>query len=156
MKKQISILLALCMVLLMAVPVFALEATQEGDYEADVLLNVDPAFTVTIPEDITLTEGTDGYESTEVITVAGVLISSVKKIQVSLASDFTMTDENGNALPYQVAVNGAQIANGDTVAEFSADETEQTSSDLIFTADDPKYAGTYTDTVYFTIAVVDA
>lgn len=162
MKKFLASILALAMCCAMAVPAYATEINQDSSdktAKTDVSFKVDPAYTVTIPEKVTLgkvdTNGTITYESDANITAAaGVRLLNGQKIQVTIDSDFTLT-ANGTNLPYTISVGDNQIAQNGVVAEFGTG-TQAQSSTLHFAAADPEYAGNYSDTVTFTLSVVDA
>ncbi len=163
MKKFISILTALALTLSLSVTAFATTVVDQdsGDQSGTtaVTLNVDPAYTVTIPATVELTaQGTDPetYENDLEITAdAGVLLQQGKVITVTITSDFTMEDtDTGTTLDYTVTVDGTDITSGGTVATFKTSTAAQTST-LTFAADDPEYAGDYSDTVTFTISVTD-
>lgn len=163
MKKVFAILLAALMVATMSVTAFAAEVDQDTTDKTGstaVSFNVDPTYTVTIPATVELekvdTDGTITYEKDMTVTAsAGVRLKEGEKIEVTLASDFYLETAASATykLPYAVTVNGAAIMNNGTVAVFETSEAEQTST-LRFAADDPTYAGNYTDTVTFTISVV--
>lgn len=167
MKKLISILTALALTMTLSVTAFA--TTVEPDNSGSptpntgttaVSLNVDPSYTVTIPATVELTaQGTDPetYESDlEITAAANVRIPEGKQITVTMGSDFTMKDDDtGSELSYKVTVDRTEISNNGTVATFTSSTSAQTST-LTFAADDPEYAGDYSDTVTFTISITDA
>ena len=162
MKQFLTCVLALMLVLSLAVPAFAAENTfvpsNNTDKSTNVTFNVDPTYTVTIPATVTLTKVDDGsYKQDATITAADVRLLEGQTITVTLGSDFKLTTGASGAiyeLPYTVTVGDstAAITTGATVATFTTDPTEQ-SSTLHFAAENPKYAGNYSDTVTFTIAV---
>lgn len=164
MKKFLASVLALAICCAMAVPAFAEDTTINQDSQnktakTNVSFNVDPAYTVTIPETVELSRvengGTVTYESDDNITaVAGVRLLEGQKIQVTVNSDFTLTANNTD-LAYTISVNNDQIANNGVVAEFGT-STQAQSSTMHFAAADPEYAGNYSDTVTFTLGVVNA
>ncbi len=164
MKRFLASILALAMCCAIAVPAFAEDTTinqnsQDKTGSTAVSFEVAPAYTVTIPETVELsrvdTDGTITYENDANITAAaGVRLLNGQKIQVTVNSDFTLT-ANGTDLPYTISVGGNQIAQNGVVAEFGTNTAEQ-SSTLHFEAADPEYSGEYSDTVTFTLSVVDA
>lgn len=160
MKKLLTILLALVMVLSLSVTAFAADnsinqgsANQAGN--TTVTFNVDPTYTVTIPATVTLAkdEESGSYKQDATITATDVRLLEGKVINVTLAGDFTLTAGTTD-WPYTVKVGTSDtaIATGDIVATFTTNPAEQTSV-LHFAAADPTYAGNYSDTVTFTIAV---
>lgn len=167
MKKLLTLALALVMTLSVSVTAFAAEINQStADKTAGtaVSFNVDPAYTVTIPEKVELgkkdNNGTITYENDLTVSAeAGVRLLKGEAIQVTLRSDsdFNLSTDADSVykLPYTVAVNGAEIANNGVVATFGTNTEAQTST-LHFAADDPTYAGNYSDTVTFTLEIVNA
>lgn len=161
MKKLLSIALTLVMVLSLSVTAFAADITQDSNpktADTNVTFNVDPTYTVTIPATVTLAKDQDAgnYKQDATITASDVRLLEGQTITVKLASDFQL-DTAASAtykLPYTVKVGDSEtaIATGDTVATFNTDTNSQ-SSTLHFAADNPTYAGNYSDTVTFTIAV---
>ena len=120
--------------------------------------NVDPTYTVTIPATVELAKKTAGdgavtYENDYTIGAnAGVRLKKNEYIEVTVASDFEMTTEQGATLDYTITAENAAVATGGVVAEFATDKAEQTST-IHIAANDPDYAGEYKDTVTFTVAV---
>lgn len=163
MKKLLTGILTAALCLSMAVPAFATEINQDSDPKegkTEVTFNVDPAYTVTIPGTVELEKvddaGTVTYEKDLTVSAAaGARLLEGQTIQVTLASDFELdTSADANyKLPYTVKVGASEdaIKSGDVVATFGTSTTEQTSV-LHFAAEDPAYAGDYSDTVTFTIS----
>lgn len=166
MKKLLSMPLALTLVLTASTSVFAADINQNSSNQnADtaVTFKVDPAYTVTIPTDVTLDQktGTDGtitYEKDLTVSASNVRLLEGKKVQVTLDSSFKLTTGEQGAkyeLPYTVKVgtSGSAITSGDVVADFTTLDSDKWSSTLHFAAENPTYAGDYKDTVIFNIAV---
>lgn len=170
MKKLFSIMLALTLALSLSATAFAEESTriQPGSdgsptppsASADVTLNVAPAYLITIPGDVTLMEDeeTGTYkQDAKVIAEAGVRLLEGQTIQVSLSAGgedgFVLITDEGTTLDYTVKVGDSDtaIASGDTVATFDT-STDKQSVTLHFEAENPTYAGDYSDTVTFTIS----
>ena len=156
MKKLLSLVLAMALALSLSVTAFAADTTIEPDTNGDpnpstadtsVEFNVAPTYTVTIPTGVELSkkevDGTVTYEQNANITAsAGVRLLNGQTIQVTLSAGVTV---NGSNEP---------INSDDIVATFSTSATKQKSA-LHFAANDPTYAGDYSDTVVFTIAIVN-
>ena len=172
MKKLLTIMLALVMVL--SLPVTALAAGNSIDQgstskigNTTVTFNVDPTYTVTIPATVELEKKTAAdetvtYEKDLTVSAENVRLLEGQQIQVTLTSDFTLTNDtqNGGAatnLSYTVTVgdSATPIVTDGVVATFGTSTTEQTSV-LHFAAANPTYAGDYRDTVTFTISVVNS
>lgn len=172
MKKLLTVVLTLAMMLSLSVTAFAADTVvgPDGSGNPDpatgntaVSFEVAPTYTVTIPATVELVKtGTDTitYEKAMDITAAaGVRLLEGQSIQVTLASDFTLKTEASATyqLPYTVKVGTSTTAinTGDVVATFGTSREAQTST-LHFAANNPTYAGDYSDTVTFTISVVTA
>lgn len=169
MKKLISIALALALTLCLSITAFADDITivpdPDNNYDpkpssaqTSVKFSVAPTYTVTIPSEVDLQKtGTDTVTYTQEadITAENVRLLNGSKIKVTLTSDFTL-NAGETTLDYTVKVGDSTtaIGSGDTVAEFGTD-TDKQSSTLHFAANDPEFAGDYSDTVTFNISVED-
>lgn len=166
MKKLLTLVLALAMALSVSVTAFAADTTINQDSaektgSTAVTFNVDPTYTVTIPEKVELNQvddsGTIAYENDLTVTAAaGVRLLAGEVIQVTLKSDsnFNLSAGADYKLPYTVTVNNMEIANDGVVATFGTNNEAQTAT-LHFAAGNPTYAGDYSDTVIFTLAIVN-
>ena len=131
---------------------------QQGD-QTVVEYVADPVYTVVIPETVTLTENT----VTKQIKIYGatenddVFIGTSQKVNVALtesANGFNVKNADGETIAY--TVNGENdTENLTTVAECAANANSTT--DITFTkTGTAAYAGTYTDTLTFTVSLEDA
>ena len=122
----------------------------------NVTYTVNPTYTVTIPENVTI--GTDGTEKT--VSAEGVVVEKGKYVSVALAADntFTVKTTEGAELPYTVTANGETLAAGGEVLAVNPKDGKTGTATITFDIDETKiqYAGTYTGTAIFTIAVKDA
>lgn len=171
MKKLLTIMLALVMALSLSVTALAADNTFSPSDNAakstTVTFGVAPTYTVTIPATVELEKKTAAdetvtYEKDLTVSAENVRLLEGKQIQVTLTSDFTLTNDtqNGGAatnLSYTVTVgdSATPIVTDGVVATFGTSTTEQTSV-LHFAAANPTYAGDYSDTVTFTISVVNS
>jgi hypothetical protein len=113
----------------------------------------EPSYTVTIPATAKV-----GEEIT--ISATDVVLNEDETLTVTLQSDFKLYMGQDVALPF--VINGGSIqnnavilsitGNGDQTAPQTAESTPLT----VTPAEDPPYAGTYTGTIHFTIAVTTA
>lgn len=160
MKKVFAVLLVFVLLAVLSVPAFAAELGPDANASqgsAEVKFNVDPTYTITIPAIVELNkmENTDGitYENDYTLTaLAGVRLKKNEYIEVTVASDFEMTTDEGATLAYEIIVGNTAIATNDVVANFDTDKNEQTAT-IHIAANDPDFAGEYEDTVTFTLEV---
>ena len=162
MKKALT--LALVAALLTATGITAFAADTEVNQDTTpptgattVNYQVDPAYTVVIPESVTLTDA----DVTAIIKIYGatendnVVIGKGQKVNVALtasANDFKVKTADGDEVAYTVNDKNA-VADLTTVAECTAAEGKK-NTDITFTkTGTAAYAGTYTDTLTFTIGV---
>ena len=121
----------------------------------NVTYTVDPTYTVTIPETVTI--GADGTEKT--VSAEGVVVEKGKYVSVSLAdnNNFTVSTPEGATLDYTVTANGETVAAGGEILAVNPADGKNGTATLTFDIDESaiQYAGTYTGTATFTIAVKD-
>lgn len=167
MKKLISGLSALA-IMAMPLTAFADTTITEADKlpktaDSSVEFSVAPTYTVTIPAKVTLEDNGEGiYTNSGTLKAEGVKLAEGKEIVVSLtsASKFNMQTAGASEykLPYTAEGAFGKLTDkeaGGIVAKF-ATSTEDQEVPVTFTTDEtPKYAGTYTDPVVFTIGVGD-
>ena len=161
MKKLFALILAVVMIATMSTTAFAAEIDQDTadpkDGSTSVYFEVDPTYTVTIPATVELNKvednGTVTYENDYTLTAeAGVRLKKNEYIEVTVASDFEMTTEQGATLDYTITKGGNAVANNGVVATFGTDKNAQ-STTIHIAANDPDFAGEYKDTVTFTLTV---
>ena len=164
MKKRISAIAALALLSALSLTAFAADTEINRD-SADktgstaVTFTVDPAYTVTIPETVTLTLNRDSvsdddkYIGTGSITAGAVRLDKGAAVTVTVAGDFTLTSTEGAQLAYKAYVNGetAALTSGAVVIVFGTSVTAQSAA-LTYKAAEPAYAGVYSDTLTFTIS----
>ena len=118
-----------------------------------VTYNVAPTYTVTIPTDVTI----DGNSTT--ISAENVVVEKGKYVSVTLAddNDFTVKTAQGAELDYTVTANGEAVAAGGEILAVNPTDGKTGSATVTFAIDEAaiKYAGTYTGTATFTVAVKD-
>ena len=150
MKKLFALLLAITMMATLSVTAFAADYDTTGDKGMDVTYSVEPGYTVTIPTDVTI----DGNSTT--ISAEDVVVEKGKYVSVSLAADndFTVKTAEGAELTYTVTANGENIAAGGEILAVNPADGKTGETTLTFTTPETvKFAGDYTGTVTFTIAV---
>ena len=111
--------------------------------------NVDPTYTVTIPATVALGE-------TATIKAENVVVTKDKQVEVTLtnANGFKVKTEQGAELGYTVTIDGDAVAENDTVLTVNPDGGKTGETTLKFVAPETaQFAGDYTGTIIFTIAV---
>ena len=157
MKKLFALILAVALMATMSVTAFATDVTTDGGTGVtNIYFGVDPTYTVTIPAKVELqkidTDGAITYENDYTITAeAGVRLLKNEYIEVTVASDYVMETPQRATLAYTITKDAAALVDS-IVAEFDTDKAAQTSV-IHIAANDPDFAGDYSDTVTFTVAV---
>ena len=163
-KKTLATLLTLTMLTTAAVPVFAedVDVTTETGQSSIVTYKVDSNFTVTIPKDVTLKDGT-GNGAIKV--GANAMIPSGKSLTVTITNankydeadkKFHLVDtkDPNNTLGYTISTAGIDKVEKDVAfLTVPAGTVAETSATLSYTADTVIKAGEYEDTLTFTVAV---
>ena len=114
-----------------------------------VTYNVDPTYTVTIPATVALGE-------TATIKAENVVVPKGKQVEVALteANDFKVATTEGAELTYTVKNGETEVAEGETVLAVNPKDGKTGETTLSFVAPtEIQYAGSYTGTVTFTVAV---
>ena len=165
MKKLASFVLALAMAAVCAAPAMAAgnQITQSTSNSCDtkVTFTIAPAYTVTIPSEVTLDKKQAGetvtYEKDLELKASNVRLNQDKKLQVTIADGSILTLESAEhaTLNYTITVGSTEVSANSVVATFTTQAADQTAT-LHIKANDPPFAGDYSGTLKFTIAVVDA
>lgn len=163
MKKLASFVLALAMAAVCAAPAMAdtqITESTSNSCDTKVTFTIAPAYTVTIPSEVTLEkkEGeTVTYEKDLTLTASNVRLNQGKKLQVTIADGSILTLESAEhaKLNYTITVGSTEVSANSVVATFTTKAPEQTAT-LHIKANDPPFAGEYKGTLKFTIAVVNA
>ena len=153
MKKLFALLLAITMMATLSVTAFAADYDTTGDKGMDVTYSVEPGYTVTIPTDVTI----DGNSTT--ISAEDVVVEKGRYVSVTLAADnnFTVKTAEGAELTYTVTANGENVAAGGEILTVNPKDGKNGTANITFDIDETaiQYAGTYTGSATFTIAVKD-
>ena len=164
MKKLLTLALVGAMLSATGITAFAAPITADSSDPktggTNVTYAVAPVYTVVIPETVTL----GNTKVTEQIKIYGatandnVVIGKKQKVNVALtasANDFKVKTADGDEVAYTVNDKNA-VADLTTVAECTAAEGKK-NTDITFTkTGTAAYAGTYTDTLTFTVSLADA
>ena len=176
MKKLLCLTLTAVLAAALAAPAFAEDAapadkTLDSGHLSDttkVEFSVQPTYTVTIPDKVTLdkndSNGTITYEKDLTVTANNVRLNEKKELKVSLLSNYELSVDSTvltYKLPYTVTANKGttiekSVKDGSNECARFVTKTGDQSVTLHFAANNPTYAGDYSDTVTFTLAVVDA
>ena len=153
MKKLFALILTVAMLATLSVTAFAAvdQDSQDPNGAMNVTYTVAPTFTVTIPASVTL-----GEDAT--ISAENVVVPKGKQVEVSIAeaNGFKATTPEGAELIYTVKNGETAVAEGDIVLAVNPKDGKTGSTTLSFVAPESiQYAGTYTGTVTFTVAVKD-
>ncbi len=155
MKKLFALLLAITMMATLSVTAFAADYDTEGDKGMNVTYSVNPGYTVTIPPTVII--GTSGTSAE--ISAADVVVEKGEYVSVTLAADnnFTVTSGEGATLTYTVTKDGENVAAGGEILAVNPADSAAGTATITFDIDESaiQYAGTYTGTATFTIAVKD-
>ena len=153
MKKLFALLLAVALVAAMSVTAFAEDYNDTGDKGMNITYTVAPAYTVTIPETVTI----DAAGTEKTVSAADVVVNKGQYVSVALAAEnnFTVTTAEGATLTYTVTANGVNVAAGDEILSVNPTDGKTGSAAITFAIDEDsiQYAGTYTGTATFTVAV---
>lgn len=177
MKKLLCFTLSAVLAAALAVPAFAdtsvpptsapqtnvTQSSTDQKAEITVQFKIDPAYTVTIPGTVELTKKTDAetnkitYEEDFDITAADVRLNEGKTLRISLVSDYTL-ESGATKLAYTVTAkqgtaDAKPVDSKDPVCADFETKTGEQKVTLHFAASNPPYAGDYSDTVMFNLAV---
>ena len=156
MKKLFAFILAITMMATLSVTAFAADYDTAGDKGMNVTYSVNPGYTVTIPETVTI--GANGTSAT--VSAEDVVVNKGQYVSVTLAADnnFTVKTAEGATLTYTVTKGGQLVAAGGEILAVNPADGKTGTATITFDIDESaiQYAGTYTGSATFTIAVKDA
>ena len=163
MKKALTLALVAALLTATGITAYATDITANSNPKTGgttVNYTVDPAYTVVIPESVTLgdtavTEQIKIYGTTE---NDNVVIGKGQKVNVALtasANNFNVANTDGDEVAYTVNDKNA-VADLTTVAECTAAEGKKDTNITFTKTGTAAYAGTYTDTLTFTVSLEDA
>ena len=153
MKKLFALILAITMMATLSVTAFAADYNTTGNKGMNVTYSVPEFYYVTIPTDVTI----DGNSTT--ISAEDVVVEKGRYVSVTLAenNNFTVKTTEGAELTYTVKNGEAEVAAGGEILAVNPTDGKTGSANITFDIDESaiKYAGTYTGSATFTIAVKD-
>lgn len=155
MKKCMVCVLAVLLVFALSVPAFAAEITDTTPGNTVVTYNSEASYIVTIPEDFAITSSPVNKEVKAEGTIESDKRLTVKVASTQYDSGWKLKSTLDDVLAYSIKVENAELANNDTVLSASAQELSaaKTSAITFQVTGTPVYAGTYIDTLTFTVAV---
>ena len=153
MKKLFAIILTVAMLATLSVTALADDYTTEGDKGMTITYSVAPTYTVTIPSDVTINGSSTTISADDVVVEKGKYVS----VSLDADNDFTVTTAQGATLTYTVTANSTAISAGDEILAVNPEDAANGSVTVVFAIDESaiQYAGTYTGTATFTVAVKD-
>ena len=154
MKKLFAIILTVAMLATLSVTALADDYTTAGDKGMTITYSVAPTYTVTIPSDVTINGSSTTISADDVVVEKGKYVS----VSLDADNDFTVTTAQGATLTYTVTANSTAISAGDEILAVNPEDAANGSVTVVFAIDESaiQYAGTYTGTATFTVAVKDA
>ena len=154
MKKLFALILTVAMLATLSVTALADDYTTEGDKGMTITYSVAPTYTVTIPSDVTINGSSTTISADDVVVEKGKYVS----VSLDADNDFTVTTAQGATLTYTVTANSTAISAGDEILAVNPEDAANGSVTVVFAIDESaiQYAGTYTGTATFTVAVKDA
>ena len=157
MKKLFAVLMAMLIVFSICVPSFAVEIDNTNTSgNAIATYEANSSFKVTIPTYIAPSEkGETASANMYSVTASDVFIPDGNQLTVTVDYDGILTDRNGVEIPYKLFSGGSEVTNGQKIIAKDAGNPDDTAT-VNFSAAvqaEPRYAGTYTDTVTFNISV---
>lgn len=130
-----------------------------------VAFEIKPAYTVTIPQTVELdkitntTNSTVTYKKDLTLTASNVRLKNNQTLKVTIPTDptnpiFTLTSSEGATLNCKITLgeNNTSVPADGVVATFETKTADQTAT-LHIKAGNPTYAGNYSGTLNFTIAL---
>lgn len=156
MKKIITLALAATMALSASATAFAAEINQNSNPKttnATITTSIAPTYTVTIPADVDVAFNATATDFGS-IEVTAAQIDPDKCIKVALTSDGKLENsvDNTKVIPYTVTSGETAFTSATYLATG-----EKTDLTININADDwnKAYAGSYSDTVTFTVSYAD-
>ena len=153
-KKIITLALAAAMLSATGITAFAADTEVNQDTTpptgaTTVNYQVDPAYTVVIPESVTLTDA----DVTAIIKIYGADENS--NVVIGKGQKVNVANTDGDTIAYTVNDKNA-VADLTTVAECTAADGKKDTNITFTKTGTAAYAGTYTDTLTFTVSLEDA
>ena len=157
MKKVLTIVLAVAMVLSMGVCAFAAEvSTDGGTQQTTATYNEAQTFVVTIPSDIAVAKK-DAQATAVTVSAADVVIPADKTLKVTVSSEngWKIVSEEGGSFAYGLHVGaGEALAEGGEVLSVANGIATGSASLTAKLTENVTKSGTFTDNLTFTVKLV--
>ena len=150
MKKLLSVILAIAIMMTLSISAFAL-SNEDATDDTTLTMTVGTAYTVTIPANVTIADAGEGYVgSAEIAIDDGYLLPTNTKLKVTLSvCDFTLACGD-DEVAYTVNTK-SNLDEEIVVAEFAPEDDDAATVNFAVPVA-PTVAGTYTDSITFAIA----
>lgn len=148
MKKIISLIIAIVLVAVLAVPVLAAETS-----DSLVKFNVEERFTIVIPPTVDLTSGSGTVD----VSMEGKIANDNRlDLTISAVDAWTLKAVNDNSvkIDYSVTMDGDPVNSGDVILSMRMIHSEVDAT-LCFEVPQREYnfTGTFTDVITFTATI---
>lgn len=128
MKKLLTIMLAMLMVLASGVSIFADEPASPDTKDTDVSYSVEAGYEWTQPADIVFDDAENGYIKTGDVTVTKAVIAGDEVLNIYINGDangfYKIVSDEGAELTYDVKKDASSVSTGSIVLTVEAGETD--------------------------------
>lgn len=157
MKNLFTAILSVCLIMSLSVTAFASKIDQDsgsGSTNVTVSTSIDPTYTVTIPANTSVTFNALST-SFGAISLDAAQLDPGYAVKVKLSASGTLKNSADKSKTIAYAINAGSVAFSEELYQTAGDKTELT-IDITQDAWDAAYAGSYSDTVVFTVSYVSA
>lgn len=156
MKKLVSFALALALSAALSTTALATEINETSKpqfSEVEVTTSIDPTYTVSIPANTTVKFNAVDTDFGEIkLTAAQLDPGKTVKVELSASGTLKNAKDKSKTLAYQIQTNGKEF---ESASYLNANESTKLNIHIAQKAWNKAYAGSYSDTVKFTISYVD-
>ena len=158
MKKIFALILTLCLLCSAAAFAATISGTTSNKTSTELLVNVDESYTVVIPATVDIDfEATSTNLPVEVTALrtysTGTIANTVRKLYVK-AGDYVGYIENANGDRINYSIGGSEATTGKYLY-FTETGTKNFTIDITEAAWNAAPAGSYSNTITFTIAIAN-
>ncbi|MGN0442593.1 MAG: GLUG motif-containing protein [Acutalibacteraceae bacterium] len=120
----------------------------------NVPVDIAPQYYVDIPATVNIGQSFK-------VEASGILLKNNAQLNIGIESDFTLTNERGTSLNYEILKGSGKLTTGDTLLTVAGSEdtqnpgsgTSESCNVALAKGEKAKYSGNYTDTLTFTIKI---